>query len=166
GLIAAYHVLHRLSAPRHPPNTLMALDCSHRQSAFVSRGLPIGKSEANALQREKTSFASNASGDPGGQPKGPRLVARRVGREGQTSNQAYGLTACPIPVSPRPALDRMRFLFTMSDIERTEDGRLEDGLSTWSTGPVFLHAKALTRSLAKLMNCIGSSLSDESRSSS
>src|SRR6185437_15129613 len=30
-LIAAYHVLHRLSAPRHPPNTLKALDCSHRR---------------------------------------------------------------------------------------------------------------------------------------
>ncbi len=28
-LIAAYHVLHRLSAPRHPPNTLKALDRSH-----------------------------------------------------------------------------------------------------------------------------------------
>jgi len=30
-LIAAYHVLHRLSAPRHPPNTLKALDRSHYQ---------------------------------------------------------------------------------------------------------------------------------------
>ena len=30
-LIAAYHVLHRLSAPRHPPNALKALDCSHYQ---------------------------------------------------------------------------------------------------------------------------------------
>jgi hypothetical protein len=30
-LIAAYHVLHRLSAPRHPPNTLKALDRSHEQ---------------------------------------------------------------------------------------------------------------------------------------
>src|SRR4051794_14281846 len=34
-LIAAYHVLHRLSAPRHPPNALKALDrsrdrCPHR----------------------------------------------------------------------------------------------------------------------------------------
>src|SRR5919202_1776602 len=29
GLIAAYHVLHRLSAPRHPPNALKALDRSH-----------------------------------------------------------------------------------------------------------------------------------------
>ena len=28
-LIAAYHVLHRLSAPRHPPNALMSLDHSH-----------------------------------------------------------------------------------------------------------------------------------------
>ena len=30
-LIAAYHVLHRLSAPRHPPNTLKTLDRSHYQ---------------------------------------------------------------------------------------------------------------------------------------
>src|ERR1700678_3142294 len=32
-LIAAYHVLHRLSAPRHPPDPLMTLDCSHNQRA-------------------------------------------------------------------------------------------------------------------------------------
>src|SRR5271154_5651011 len=39
-LIAAYHVLHSLSAPRHPPDTLKTLDCSHRQNArllFVDR---------------------------------------------------------------------------------------------------------------------------------
>ena len=30
-LIAAYHVLHRLCAPRHPPNALRSLDCSHHQ---------------------------------------------------------------------------------------------------------------------------------------
>ena len=30
-LIAAYHVLHRLSAPRHPPNALKALDRSHER---------------------------------------------------------------------------------------------------------------------------------------
>ena len=28
-LIAAYHVLHRLLAPRHPPDTLKTLDRSH-----------------------------------------------------------------------------------------------------------------------------------------
>jgi hypothetical protein len=30
-LIAAYHVLHRLCAPRHPPDALKSLDCSHHQ---------------------------------------------------------------------------------------------------------------------------------------
>ena len=34
-LIAAYHVLHRLSAPRHPPNTLKALDRSHYRCSPV-----------------------------------------------------------------------------------------------------------------------------------
>ena len=33
GLIAAYHVLHRLSAPRHPLDALQTLDRSHRQRA-------------------------------------------------------------------------------------------------------------------------------------
>ncbi len=28
-LIAAYHVLHRLLPPRHPPDALRSLDCSH-----------------------------------------------------------------------------------------------------------------------------------------
>ena len=30
-LIAAYHVFHRLCAPRHPLNALKTLDCSHYQ---------------------------------------------------------------------------------------------------------------------------------------
>ena len=46
-LIAAYHVLHRLSAPRHPPNTLKALDRSHyrcpsprqRRMTFIMLGI-------------------------------------------------------------------------------------------------------------------------------
>ena len=33
-LIAAYHVLHRLSAPRHPPNALKALDRSRDRCPF------------------------------------------------------------------------------------------------------------------------------------
>jgi hypothetical protein len=37
-LIAAYHVLHRLSAPRHPPDTLKALDRSHYQCPPLGRG--------------------------------------------------------------------------------------------------------------------------------
>src|SRR5260370_32219967 len=37
-LIAAYYVLHRLSAPRHPPDALKALDCSHRRCPPLGRG--------------------------------------------------------------------------------------------------------------------------------
>ena len=37
-LIAAYHVLHRLCMPRHPPNALLTLDRSHCQCpSFVAR---------------------------------------------------------------------------------------------------------------------------------
>ena len=39
-LIAAYHVLHRLSMPRHPPNALKTLDHSHRRCSRLAR---IGK---------------------------------------------------------------------------------------------------------------------------
>ena len=38
-LIAAYHVLHRLSAPRHPPDTLKALDRSHYRCPPLGSGL-------------------------------------------------------------------------------------------------------------------------------
>src|SRR5713226_8112562 len=43
-LIAAYHVLHRLSAPRHPPNTLKALDRSHYQCS--SQGSEISRQQS------------------------------------------------------------------------------------------------------------------------
>ncbi len=38
-LIAAYHVLHRLSAPRHPPDALKALDRSHDRCPRVTDSL-------------------------------------------------------------------------------------------------------------------------------
>ena len=45
-LIAAYHVLHRLSAPRHPPNALISLDHSHDR-------YPLGpRSQAEHLIRK------------------------------------------------------------------------------------------------------------------
>ena len=41
-LIAAYHVLHRLSAPRHPPDALKTLDRSHdRCPQNLSRGANV-----------------------------------------------------------------------------------------------------------------------------
>src|SRR3712207_5096735 len=63
-LIAAYHVLHRLSAPRHPPNALKTLDHSH------DRCPPLG---SDRLDTERP-FAPE-----------PFRVARR---------QPYGSRAC------------------------------------------------------------------------
>ena len=90
GLIAAYHVLHRLSAPRHPPDTLKTLDCSHCQRAPCGSArnkrscdrsshdfAPSTRQSTDPPPRarlqdgvglfEKTSFASNASGSSSGQ---------------------------------------------------------------------------------------------------
>src|SRR3979411_2006902 len=64
-LIAAYHVLHRLLAPRHPPDTLIALDCSHYRcppSPFTSaeerEGLPRQSTKGAAAGHDvsKTSY--------------------------------------------------------------------------------------------------------------
>ena len=42
-LIAAYHVLHRLSVPRHPPNALKTLDRSHcRYSPYNGKAIVSG----------------------------------------------------------------------------------------------------------------------------
>ena len=38
-LIAAYHVLHRLCMPRHPPNALLTLDRSHCQCSSMSKNM-------------------------------------------------------------------------------------------------------------------------------
>jgi hypothetical protein len=46
-LIAAYHVLHRLLPPRHPPNALKSLDRSHYQCSPLGRGYqPCGRNGA------------------------------------------------------------------------------------------------------------------------
>ena len=62
-LIAAYHVLHRLSAPRHPPDTLKALDRSHEQcplrpprSARSNLGIAAGPQEHEPIHCQKDQF--------------------------------------------------------------------------------------------------------------
>ena len=60
-LIAAYHVLHRLSAPRHPPNTLKALDRSHyrRPPSCASadpKSLATFQADATRIIRSEKSF--------------------------------------------------------------------------------------------------------------
>ena len=64
-LIAAYHVLHRLLAPRHPPNALLTLDCSHYRRPPVKtlgRVFPDCPSREEPDDDRKDHFlASNAS---------------------------------------------------------------------------------------------------------
>ena len=42
GLIAEYHVLHRLLLPRHSPNALFALDLIQKKTGSRLRGHPAG----------------------------------------------------------------------------------------------------------------------------
>jgi hypothetical protein len=118
GLIAAYHVLHRLSAPRHPPDTLMALDCSHRQSAFVL-GVPRSANRRQTLSGAKRPVLLQTH--PGILAVSQRTHDWLLFRSGerQALSQVPDLSRVPSPnASPHPVKDRMRFLFTMSDIER------------------------------------------------
>ena len=54
-LIAAYHVLHRLSAPRHPPNALKSLDRSHYQCPSVDARTDSRQARNGMDHRRKTS---------------------------------------------------------------------------------------------------------------
>ena len=82
-LIAAYHVLHRLSAPRHPPNALMTLDCSHYRRPPP---LPLGRgksqspfleiSERHGQSIEKTIFASNTPESAAVKPRPLQEIAQ------------------------------------------------------------------------------------------
>jgi hypothetical protein len=67
---------------------------------------------------EKTSFASNASGDLSGQAPNPRLVLA-----GEQRTEIGGQDLSSVLRHPYSGY-RMRFLFTMSDIggQRTDDG--------------------------------------------
>ena len=62
-LIAAYHVLHRLSAPRHPPNALKALDHSHCRypPAFWAERSRQEKRPASRFVRSRAVKTANLS---------------------------------------------------------------------------------------------------------
>jgi hypothetical protein len=86
-LIAAYHVLHRLSAPRHPPDTLMTLDHSHHRC-------PLGEPEGS-LPIKRTSTLGTAKRRRQIHPAGgPKTFASEHVRGG-------GRSSSP---SPSPAL--------------------------------------------------------------
>jgi hypothetical protein len=100
-LIAAYHVLHRLSVPRHPPNALKTLDRSHHQCsppAAPQRKPPVDRTtDKTILLRIHPMPARCTPRDPAPSPP------RRDGRN--------------------PAHNRMNVLFTMSNNPQPEHDR-------------------------------------------
>ena len=67
GLIAAYYVLHRLHAPRHPLDALMALDRSHY--LYPQRPRPLLKGRLVIGQRTKDHVLATWSFDRSDQKK-------------------------------------------------------------------------------------------------
>ena len=116
-LIAAYHVLHRLSAPRHPPNALMTLDCSHYRRPPP---LPLGRgksqspfleiSERHGQSIEKTIFASNVSESAAVKPRPLQEIAQEPT---QKRLLEPGKPKLPGDRRFQTGQDRIRFLFTM-----------------------------------------------------
>ena len=102
-LIAAYHVLHRLSAPRHPPDTLITLDRSHYRCP--SRDSP---SRQPRRHRRSDIVTDDAGQDlcfrtcPGWEAvkASHHLAPRHPRRTGAASHDAS-----PTPVNPRGGVD-------------------------------------------------------------
>jgi hypothetical protein len=98
-LIAAYHVLHRLSAPRHPPNALKALDRSHHRCPPLGSGGPGHVRNRWAIDEERPVSCSNVPG---------KIHAVRHECTEVPRSRDHG---------------RTRSLFTMSWITRTDRSR-------------------------------------------
>src|SRR3954468_12718464 len=111
-LIAAYHVLHRLSAPRHPPNALKTLDRSH------DRCPPLG-SDAHRVQKDH--FRSQT-------PERPRAGVPMIGN-GACRTRPIRLQAGRGRLKPRTCS-----LFTMSSLSRARTRRRIHNADTGTGG--------------------------------
>ena len=159
-LIAAYHVLHRLSAPRHPPNTLKALDRSHCRCPsdlpiLWTRRLSTVRTPPRGDTRTlgKTSYVhefrstSSASHDD---ENPPDVTTRRsnepslhdVDEHAETSHTG-NLSTKRIRTSDAPASHQM---FGGARRDRTDDLMLaKHALSQLSYGPFFEWLEARCR---------------------
>ncbi len=81
-LIAAYHVLHRLSAPRHPPDTLMTLDHSHHRCPPGALTCAYGRDGTSTLG---TTIVMPQVHPPGGPKTFASKHVRDEGRSGSPS---------------------------------------------------------------------------------
>ena len=87
-LIAAYHVLHRLSATRHQPNALMTLDHSHDRCPPLTERSNIStrSNPGSAPESNRKDLSSDCSKDiclpniSGANGCGPSLVRQGLGR--------------------------------------------------------------------------------------
>ena len=88
-LIAAYHVLHRLLPPRHPPDALKTLDRSHYQCPPLTPSFPRQEEGGRTLMERPACFvlrgsvrkAADKSATAAGDIRGDMLAhSRRTGR--------------------------------------------------------------------------------------
>ena len=76
-LIAAYHVLLRLLAPRHPPNALLALDQLLHLSKNLGSSDPGSPSRAGVIPRPRNSILTREVVPPGNATRAARRRPRR-----------------------------------------------------------------------------------------
>ena len=107
-LIAAYHVLHRLSAPRHPPDTLKALDRSHYRCPPLGSGSSTCVLMASIERPVCFKRTRERRGQAAPTVTGARSWSGRTDKPRRTVRCARATK-----------VDRIRFLFTMSDNPRT-----------------------------------------------
>jgi hypothetical protein len=84
-LIAAYHVLHRLSAPRHPPDALRSLDRSHYQCPSRCIQPSLGRPDADVIDKKDQFLCRICLNGNAVKPCRPRSAAAPSERGGQTN---------------------------------------------------------------------------------
>jgi hypothetical protein len=93
GLIAAYHVLHRLLAPRHPPDALLSLHRSHYQKSIAMqlsalRQTFVRQADASAVAsvaRAQRTRHQVQPDPPCGRPSSDKLTPRLAPRSNACS---------------------------------------------------------------------------------
>ncbi len=117
-LIAAYHVLHRLSAPRHPPNTLLALDLRSKSENGHS-GVPFTPPASRFLNR-KDQFCFKHIRELCGQAKAHDWLLSENGiRRTQNRDSACGLVPLASPAVSFPKPDAL----PLHNVKSSENGK-------------------------------------------
>ena len=122
-LFAAYHVLHRLRVPRHPPNALKTLDRSHY--SMPAHPPAPRRSEGPERRMERPNPHPRANRDAGLRPapRPPQHADPERAWKDQLSHETCPSAAAvkPQPVlrhAPRQGRARTNLLFTMSPNRR------------------------------------------------